>query len=119
MDDATNKAAERNECFRQLQKMFIGAAVSDVSEMAALLAAADGVAPAGDAGARFRKLAHDLRGTGGGYEFPTISDTAANLEAAYLTESSAEALKQSLALLSKAVDDARQDLDSAPASTVE
>lgn len=106
----SEKSAARNERFRQLQRMFIGAALEDVSELADLLDAAGDKTPGGDAGDRFRKLAHDLRGTGGGYEFPAISDTAAELEDAYLAESSAEALKQSLALLRKAVDDARTDL---------
>ena len=115
----TDKTATRSDRFRQLQKMFIGAALDDVSELSTLLEACGGATPGGDAGDRFRKLAHDLRGTGGGYEFPAISDTAAGLEDAYLAESSAEALNQSLALLRKAVDAARSDLESASASAAE
>ncbi len=111
LPNVNDKTADRNERFRQLQKMFIGAAVDDVSEMDALLEAAGDATPGGDDGARFRKLAHDLRGTGGGYEFPAISDTAAEVEDAYLAESSAEALRQSLALLRGAVDDARRVLE--------
>ena len=111
LPNETDKATARNERFRQLQKMFIGAAADDVSEMAELLDRYGESVPEGDAGDRFRKLAHDLRGTGGGYEFPAISDTAAELEDAYLAESSAEILKQSLVLLRRAVESARAQLE--------
>ena len=111
MSNEIDEVAARNERFCQLQKMFIGAATDDVSEMAELLDRYGASVPEGDAGDRFRKLAHDLRGTGGGYEFPAISDTAAELEDAYLAESSAETLKQSLVLLRKAVESARTQLE--------
>lgn len=102
--------------FRQLQKMFIGAAVDDVAELDRLLADCDTAAPDGDAGARFRKLAHDLRGTGGGYEFPAISDTAATVEEAFLTHSSAQVLRESLELLKQAVADAKSIVEKADSS---
>lgn len=105
------KVASRSERFRQLKKLFVGAAQEDVIEMVKLLESAGGCVPDGDAGERFRKLAHDLRGTGGGYEFPAISDTAAEVEDAFLAEPTTEALKDSLELLRKAVDAARADLE--------
>ena len=103
--------ALRSERFRQLKKLFVGAACEDVIEMVELLECAGGCVPDGNAGDRFRKLAHDLRGTGGGYEFPAISDMAGEVEEAFLAESTTEALRGSLELLRAAVDAARADVE--------
>jgi hypothetical protein len=111
LQDDKVKMASRSERFRQLKKLFVGAAREDVVEMVGLLESAGGCVPDGEAGDRFRKLAHDLRGTGGGYEFPAISDTAAEVEDAYLAHSTADALRDSLELLREAVDAARADLE--------
>jgi hypothetical protein len=85
--------------------------------MANLLAAAENALPDGDAGRRFRKLAHDLRGTGGGYKFPDISDTAAVVEDQYVEQSSADVLRESLSLLRLAVESAKSALDAGDLST--
>ena len=105
------KAAARNVRFRQLQKMFVKAAIKDIAEMTELLRVSTGDLSDGDAGRRFRKLAHDLRGTGGGYEFPAISDTAAIVEDHYLNGASAGVLRESLALLRRAVEAAGAALE--------
>lgn len=112
MLDQQDKAAAREVRFRQLQLMFVKAAVQDVAEMASLLGDTGRVLVDEDAGRRFRKLAHDLRGTGGGYRFPVISDTAAMVEDLYVERSSADVLRESLSRLRTAVDEARAALES-------
>lgn len=105
--DQQQNAETRETRFRQLQRMFVDAAAQDVAEMTKLLDVGECFLPDGEGGRRFRKLAHDLRGTGGGYKFPEISDTAAVVEDQYVAGSSAESLRASLSLLCRAVESAK------------
>ncbi|MCO5169859.1 MAG: Hpt domain-containing protein [Planctomycetes bacterium] len=67
----------REARLQALRREFLAEARSEAEELERLVARG---APAGDAAPRCRKLAHDLRGSGGSYGFPAVSAAAAALE---------------------------------------
>lgn len=84
-----------------LKRRFLAEAAAEQVELGALLAAG---LPAGSAPARrFRKVVHDLRGSGGSYGFPGISAAAERLEEAVRRGEAAE-LAALLAALKVAID---------------
>lgn len=97
----------REARLQALRAAFLVEAAGEVRELERLVAAGP---PAGDVARRCRKLAHDLRGSGGSYGFPAVSAAAAALDDA-LARSSAGGVDDDLALLAQglraAVDAAR------------
>jgi HPt (histidine-containing phosphotransfer) domain-containing protein len=67
---------DRELRLRALRRDFLVEAEQERRELERLL----GSAPAGDDARRARKLAHDLRGSGGSYGFPGVSAAAGALE---------------------------------------
>jgi HPt (histidine-containing phosphotransfer) domain-containing protein len=86
----------------------------DVRELERLLDDSAGDGRAGASGARFRKLSHDLRGTGGGYGFPAITARAAELEDAFLRGAAREDLRSAVAGVVGAVQEAAAAVGIAP-----
>jgi len=66
--------------FDELKREFLAEASEKVKEMGSVLAASPGDVPASDGLERMGYLAHQLKGAGGSYGFPTISTYAAALE---------------------------------------
>ncbi len=89
--------------FLELRRQFVREARGNVREMATVLAAAGVVLPAGDAGLRFRKLAHDLRGSGGSYGFPIVSLYGAEAEDTYLEGGKPEVLRAIVTMLGQSI----------------
>lgn len=67
---------DRELRLRALRRAFLVEADLERRELERLL----GSSPAGDDARRARKLAHDLRGSGGSYGFPEVSAAAGALE---------------------------------------
>ena len=89
--------------FLELRRQFVLEARGNVREMGTLLAAAGAALPAGDAGLRFRKLAHDLRGSGGSYGFPIVSLYGGESEDSYLEGGRPEVLRAIVAMLGQSI----------------
>lgn len=68
---------DRAARLRALRVSFVEEARAECAELARL---AEVAAPASDGWRRARKLAHDLRGSGGSYGFPEVSAAAAAVE---------------------------------------
>ena len=66
--------------FDELKREFLTEAGEKVKEMGSVLASCAGNVPASDSLERMSYLAHQLKGAGGSYGFPTISTYAAALE---------------------------------------
>lgn len=71
--------ADRAARLRALRRTYLAEAAADCAELARLVAAP---CPTDEGWRRARKLAHDLRGSGGSYGFPEVSAAAAALEGA-------------------------------------
>ncbi|MBX3469743.1 MAG: Hpt domain-containing protein [Planctomycetes bacterium] len=67
----------REARLQALRAAFLVEAAAEARELERLVAAG---LPAGDVARRCRKLAHDLRGSGGSYGFPAVSAAAAALD---------------------------------------
>lgn len=79
--------------FDELKREFLAEAGEKVKEMGSFLATAQGTAPSSKGLERMSYLAHQLKGAGGSYGYPTISTYAAALEEtleALTTSSTAE-----------------------------
>ena len=109
-DDAARRA-DRAARRRQLQFKFLGTAGDYAVELIALLGATADRRPDGDAGQRFRKLAHDLRGSGAAYGFLGLSESAAKLETAYMDAENGNVLRAGVQELDSAVRAARVELE--------
>jgi HPt (histidine-containing phosphotransfer) domain-containing protein len=81
----------REARLRDLRRAFLAEAEGDLEELVVLLAAAAPHLPAGEAARRARKLAHDLRGSGGSYGFHPVSAAAAAVEEALVQGRRADA----------------------------
>lgn len=90
----------------ELRRSYVVDARADGDELRAILAGAQASGWEEDARKRFRKLAHDLRGSGGAYGFGAISETAAVLEDGFLDGAEEAALGAALETLIGALDDA-------------
>lgn len=66
--------------FDELKREFLAEACEKVKELGWVLASCAGSVPASDGLERMSYLAHQLKGAGGSYGFPTISTYAAALE---------------------------------------
>jgi hypothetical protein len=88
--------------FLELRRLFVRDARRNAGEMASLLAVGPGL-PAGEPGLRFRKLSHDLRGTGGSYGFPIITLFAGEAEDTYLERGHPDALRAIVGMLEGAI----------------
>lgn len=66
--------------FDELKREFLAEAGEKVKELGSVLAASPGDVPTTDGLERMGYLAHQLKGAGGSYGFPTISTYAAALE---------------------------------------
>lgn len=102
----------RLERLRPLRRRFVEEAERDAQEIGRLLAESAGARPAGEAGTRFRKLAHDLHGSGGGYGFPEISARARALETAFLDGVAGAPLAAAARALEDAVKEAAATMSS-------
>jgi len=102
MGSLVNPYADDPE-FVELRRGYILEALRDARELIALQSAAGGSLPAGDAGRRFRKLAHDLRGSGGSYGFPIVSLHAGEAEETYLDGGTADVLGEVLRMLERSI----------------
>ncbi len=89
-----------SDSFGALQREFFQAAVRDIDELAALLESLKNGLDEKSA-VRFRKLAHDLRGSGGSYGFDGISARAGELEEALLAGTAIGELAATLVELEK------------------
>jgi len=107
---ATAVAADRTDRLRRLQTLFLEDALEEVAELGRILAAVSLTAgPEADDG-RARKIAHDLRGTGGSYGFAAITEAAAALEDALLDGNTGEPLELLARELAVAVREAHTSL---------
>lgn len=88
--------------FLELRRLFVREAHRNAGEMASLLHGAADL-PAGEPGMRFRKLAHDLRGTGGSYGFPIITLYAGEAEDTYLERGRTDSLRAIVGMLDGAI----------------
>jgi hypothetical protein len=89
--------------FLALRRQFVLEARDNVREMAELLARAGDALPVEDRGIRFRKLAHDLRGSGGSYGFPIVSLYSGEAEDTYLEGGDAKALRAIVTMLGQSI----------------
>lgn len=88
--------------FLELRRFFLREAAAMTREMADLLAGG-APEPGGERGLRFRKLAHDLRGSGGSYGFPIVTIHAGEAEDTHLEGGSPEALRAIVGMLEGSV----------------
>jgi len=75
---AARPPTDRELRLQALKRRFLAEAAAEHAELDALLAA--GLAPGSAPARRFRKVVHDLRGSGGSYGYPEISACAERLE---------------------------------------
>lgn len=107
---AERSTSGREARLRALRAAFLAEAGEDCAELRRLCAAASPGAPAGDDARRARKLAHDLRGSGGSYGYPEVSAAAALLEESLRAVAPAGArLAAEVRALAEAVARARSD----------
>ncbi len=93
--------------FRELRRLFVQEALVRATELRRALDGASGASlPAGEAGIRFRKGAHDLRAAGGSYGFPIVSLYAGEVEDTYLDRGKLEALLALVRMLEEALQQA-------------
>ncbi|TFH20981.1 MAG: hypothetical protein E4H03_11350 [Myxococcales bacterium] len=100
--------ADRTDRLRRLQALFLEDALGEVAELGRILAAASITAPPEADDGRARKIAHDLRGTGGSYGFAAVSEAAAVLEDSLLAGWSGARLESLARELAVAVYDAHR-----------
>jgi len=109
----------RQDRFLELQRRFVLEARDSVRDLRRMAEAAAEL-PVGPDAARFRKLAHDLRGAGGAFGFPDVSARAAAVEDGFASgKCGKQDLLASIDLLDRAIEDAakRFDLDGAAPGT--
>jgi chemotaxis protein histidine kinase CheA len=107
----------RSQRFLELKRQFLEDARNGVVELFELLDEAVGTRPDGAPAARFRRLAHGLRGAGGCYGFQQVTATAGVLEDAFLEGARASELACALESLRASLDDARTACEQAKAET--
>ena len=89
--------------FQELRRRFVVESAGNVLEMEGILERSGGALPAAEEGRRFRKLAHDLRGSGGSYGFPIVSLYGGEAEDVYLEGGRPEALAAIVGMLSSSI----------------
>lgn len=104
--DEARKAA-REEKRRRLNVKFLNTASMYARELTDLLECSTDRRPEGEKGQRFRKLAHDLRGSGAAYGFLALSECAGRLENAYMEAAPGPVLRSGVQDLEEAVQAAR------------
>ncbi len=100
--DEARKAA-RQEKRRQLNVKFLNTACMYARELTELIEHSSDRRPEGEKGQRFRKLAHDLRGSGAAYGFMVLSECAGRVENAYMEAASGPVLRSGVQDLEEAV----------------
>lgn len=80
--------------FQELRRLWVLEARAQAGRLAEALAG-EPPPPGGTLRAELRRAAHNLRGTGGLYGLPEVSERAGELEVLLLAETPAEALRES------------------------
>jgi HPt (histidine-containing phosphotransfer) domain-containing protein len=101
----------RSRRFLELKRQFLEDASAGVAELTNLLDQAVCTRPDGAPAARFRRLAHGLRGAGGCYGFQEVTATAGVLEDAFLDGAMASELACALESLRSSLEAARFDCE--------
>jgi len=100
--------------FQDLRRRYVDDCIRHSGELQTLLGTQGTSAPRGEGAERFRKLAHDMRGTGSAYGFPFVSLHAADLEEAMADGAPAETLRVLVDMLQSDVLQAERVLDQPP-----
>ncbi len=89
--------------FQELRREFVREALQRTREMAGILETCAGGPPRDEAGMRFRRIAHELRGAGGSYGFPIVTLYAGDAEDGYLDAADPRSLAAIVGMLEGAV----------------